>query len=190
MVIGTEPHRSLSHCNVLYLGYSPPSAGVTGLSALDSPLRKAYPIHNGDELRGINSLITIYTSGIQLQLIGTSRPTVFWFPIQNLYITAANKLVNLVDKTTGQVQESRFVELNKPEAERSTHAPLFSFIMSQGSNQAMHCYTFMTRSNDMAMTLVEAAKHAYMNKAGHSTNTIPASVSTPLHSSLHVYMIY
>lgn len=177
MVKPSEPHRALMKSNVLFLGYSPPTPGQLELNALTDPLRKAYPAHATNELDGIDSYLTIYTSGIQLQLVDGRNPPVFWFPIQNLYLAAANKCVNYLDPDTGEVRDSEFVELARPEAQESSHAPLFSFISQQFKGKETQVYTFMAKNDEAAFGLVEAAKFAYENKSGHTTNQIPSEVS-------------
>lgn len=164
-------------CNVLFLGKSDPSRDAENdLDSLNGPLKKAYPAHNSDEISGIDSYITIYTSGILLQLVSGSNPPLFWFPIQNLYIAAANKCVNYIDPQTNQVRNSKFVELGTSEGSQSSHAPLFSFISRGSEDGVQQCYTFMTQNDEAAFSLVDNARHAYSNRSGHTSAMIPSEV--------------
>lgn len=187
MVKPPLPHSVLVKCNVLFLGHAPPTPNQSGMKALTEPLRKAYPAHATNEVEGINSWLTIYTSGIQLQLVDSHNPPVFWFPIQNLYIAAANKCVNHVNAATGVIQDSRFVGLEKQEAEESSHAPLFSIISRTSQSSSMECYTFMTKNDESALALVEAAENAYRDKGGHTTERIPSEVGKDIRASLFGY---
>lgn len=186
MVKPSQPHRVLVKSNVLFLGYSAPTPNAVELEALRNPLKKAYPAHVADEIEGINAWLTIYTSGIQLQLVDGQNPPVFWFPIQNLYIAAANKCVNYIDPNTGKVRESEFVAMEKPEAQQSSHAPLFSFISQANRGQPMQCYTFMTNTEESAFSLVNAAEFAYTNKSGHSNSKLPQEVSESMQITIGI----
>jgi len=177
MAPSSQPHKKLAKYNVLFLGHSAPTPNATELDTLRDPLRKAYPAHSTNELEGINSFLTIFTSGIQLQLVDGRNPPVFWFPIQNLYLAAANKCVNYLDPSTGQVHNSHFAELSSPEAQQSSHAPLFSFISRKTQVPGLQCYTFLTKNDDSAFELVEAARFAFINKSGHTNSRIPSEVS-------------
>lgn len=168
-----EPHRALMTSNVLYLGNSECERGATGIAALKEPLKQSYPVHESDVIQGIDAFLTIYTSGIQLQL--GSSPAVYWFPIQNLYLAAAMKCVNKFDGN-GRLISSKFVELNEPESQQSSHAPLFAFINKPTSQGRVLCHAFMTKNNDTALSLVEAARTAYMNDSGHANEAIPVEV--------------
>jgi len=67
-MVADTPHRVLCKCHVCYLGYSSPDPGTKELEALQGPLSRAYTARN-DEIKGIDAWLTIYTSGIQLQLV-------------------------------------------------------------------------------------------------------------------------
>lgn len=181
----TEPFRTLYSSNVFYLGHSAPSPGATGSDALIQPLRNAYPAHASDEIEGINAWLTIYPSGIQLQLVGSRRPIVYWFPIQNLYITAAMKCVNFLNPG-GQVERSTFIRLTEPEASKSSQGPLFTFICKLNRGDDLQCYTFLTKNDETALNLVDTLKNAFTNKAGHSERTIPDKVSLISLDALYV----
>lgn len=172
----TSPFKTLHRCNVLYLGYSAPATGITGIDTLIEPLTRAYPAHITDEIEGINAWLTVYTSGIQLQLAGSKRPIVFWFPIQNLYISAAMKCVNYMNPSR-QLEKSSFVRLTEPDATKSSHAPLFAFICKLNQGDDLQCYTFLTKNDETALNLVDSVKYAYTNKAGHTNDTLPDKVS-------------
>ena len=178
MVRPTDQHTLLCKSNVLFLGYSPPTPNELELRALSEPLRKAYPpVQNLNEIEGINAYVTIFSSGIQLQHVDGRDPLVFWFPIQNLYLAAANQCVTYYN-SAGEITESKFVELSKPEAQNNSHAPLFSFISQISGGSEMQAYTFMTKSDAAAFALVEAAKTAYEDKSGHVEGRIPSEVSS------------
>ena len=171
----SQPHKRLFQCNVLFLGRSDPS-NVEGLAALNEPLQQAYPVSTSEAVSGIDSWLSIYTSGILLQLVDGPNPPVFWFPIQNLYIAAANKRVNYINADTREVQDTKFVELGESEAQQSSHAPLFSFISRSSGSGAQKCYTFLVSNDNTAYSLVDNAEYAYKNKSGHTDTMIPTEV--------------
>lgn len=171
----SQPHKLLFQCNVLFLGKSDPS-DVEGLKALNDPLSQAYPISTNEAVSGIDSWLSVYTSGILLQLVDGPNPPIFWFPIQNLYIAAANKRVNYIDSDTREIQGTKFVELGEQEAQQSSHAPLFSFIARGSTDGRQQCYTFLASNDNTAFSLVDNAEYAYKNKSGHTNTIIPAEV--------------
>ena len=174
------PHRKLAKCHVLFLGDSTPEETKSGLKALQQPLMKCYPVDNPTQVEGIDSWITIFTSGILLQYVGNSskQPPPIWFPIQNLYVAAATKCINYLDGHTGRRIDTEFVDINHSSAEHSSHPPLFSIIVRKSyGTRVLRCYTFLVRDERPAVAMVDAAKHAFTNESGWSDGHPPQEVS-------------
>lgn len=175
-----QPHKKLVKCHVLFLGDSTPEQASHGLKALQEPLMKCYPIDNPTEVEGIDSWLTIFTSGILLQYVGTKSDQTMpiWFPIQNLYLAAATKCVSYLDGRTGKRMETEFVDINNPVAERSSHPPLFSIVVRKTSGKRiLRCYTFLVRDEEPAVMMVDSAKYAFTHRSGWSNTHPPEHVS-------------
>lgn len=174
-----RPHRKLVKCHVLFLGDSAPRDTNRGLAALQEPLMRCYPVNNPSHVEGIDSWLTMFTSGILLQYVGnkTSKPPPIWFPIQNLFVAAATKCINYIDASTGQRKETEFVDINHPTAAKSSHPPLFSIIIRKTSGErALRCYTFLVRDEAPAVAMVDSAKYAFTNERGWSNDHPPEQV--------------
>jgi len=160
-----RPHKKLTKCHVLFLGDSTPKQSSQGLEALQQPLMTCYPVDKHNEVEGIDSWLTIFTSGILLQFVGTKTetPTPIWFPIQNLHIAAATKCVNYLHPETGQRMETEFVDINNEMAQKSSHPPLFSIIVRKASGKRiLRCYTFLVREEAPAVAMVDAVTYEFV----------------------------
>ncbi|XP_067932224.1 uncharacterized protein [Watersipora subatra] len=168
-----QPHRRLMKCHVLFLGDSTPEETHHGLKALQQPLMKCYPVDSPSQVEGIDSWLTVFTSGILLQYVGSGSetPLPIWFPIQNLHLAAATKCINYIDPLTGHRMETEFLDINSAEAKDSSHPPLYSFIVRRTSGKrVLRCYTFLIRDEYPAEMLVDAAKYAFTHKSGWSND--------------------
>lgn len=65
-------YRKLLKTRVCFLGYRAPEPNTEGLASLQSPLAKAYQGNKG-YVKGIDAWLTIYVSGIQLQLVASGK---------------------------------------------------------------------------------------------------------------------
>lgn len=174
-----RPHRRLTKCHALFLGNSVPEESRKGLKALQQPLLRCYPVDHPHEVEGIDSWLTIFTSGILLQLVGGkgTPPDPIWFPIQNLYVAAATKCVNYVDGH-GRRMETEFADINSQAAKASTHPPLFSMIVRKTTGtKVLQCYTFLLKDKAPAVAMVDASRYAFLNKSGWSNSHPPDEVS-------------
>ena len=175
-----RPHRRLVKCHVLFLGDSSPDYNDRGLQTLQQPLMKCYPVNNRSQIEGVDSWLTIFTSGILLQYVGTrdDKPSLIWFPIQNLHLAAATKCISYLDQHTGQRMSTEFVDINNPLADRSSHPPLFSIVVRKSSGKnVLRCYTFLVRDKNNAVMMVDAARYAFTEKSGWSNGHPPEEVS-------------
>lgn len=180
------PHRKLAKCHVLFLGDSTPEQSRQGLKALQEPLMRCYPVDNPGSVEGIDSWITIFTSGMLLQYVGTKNDQLapIWFPIQNLYLAAATKCINYINSNTGKRMETEFVDINNPVAENSSHPPLFSFMVRKSSGKRLlRCYTFLVRNEAPAVVMVDATKYAFTHETGWSNSHPPEQVKREYNSA-------
>jgi len=176
-------HRLLTKCHVLFLGSSVPTETSRGLDALQAPLMRCYPVDKATQIKGIDAWLSIYSSGILLQLVADRGPSppVIWFPIQNMYVVAATKCVNYIDAQTNQRFDSRFMEINDPAAKKSSHPPLFSMIVRKTTGRkVLQCYSFLTQDEAPAVAMVEAAHYAFEDKSGWAEGHPPMEVSVLL----------
>lgn len=172
------PHRKLTKCHVLFLGNSAPEQSGRGLKALQEPLMRCYPVDHPTEVQGIDSWLTVFTSGVLLQMVGRKGETapVIWFPIQNLHVAAAVKCVNYID-AQGRRRKTEFVDINDPTAEKSSHPPLLSIMVRKTSGKKiLQCYSFLVKDAEPAVAMVDAAKYAFVNRSGWSESHPPEEV--------------
>lgn len=171
-------HKKLTKCHVLFLGNSAPEETRKGLKALQQPLMKCYPVDHPSEVHGIDSWLTVFTSGVLLQLVGRKgeNAPVIWFPIQNLHVAAAVKCINYVD-AQGRRRKTEFIDINELAAQKSSHPPLFSMIVRKTSGKkVLQCYSFLVKDEEPAVTLVDAARYAFENRGGWSDGHPPEEV--------------
>lgn len=182
--MATRPHEKLAKCHVLFLGNSVPVETKRGLEAVQQPLFKCYPVEHPNEVEGIDSWLTVFTSGVLLQLIGGGKdeqPAPIWFPIQNLFVAAAVKCVSYVDGK-GNRYKTEFADINDTQAKLSSHPPIFSMIVRKSTGKrTLQCYSFLVRDERPAVTMVDAAKYAFLNQSGWSNSHPPEDVSMYLY---------
>jgi len=152
---------NLCKCRVLYLGSSIPIQTAVGIEALQNPCRDRYleNVDSGNRASGIDSVLTVYSSGVLLQYTG-DESNKNWFPIQNLHVCAAVKAVS----GGGAL---RFVSLDTPVACQSQNPPMFACIMRRPKGiKVLECHVFICKSNQAALALVQSCTHAYEHREG------------------------
>ncbi len=177
-------HIPLARCRVLYLGSAVPVETAQGLEAVQAPLRERYQVEASGEVAGIDAWATVYSSGLQMQYVA-DRNTVTWFPVQSLHVCAAVKCVNEVRGETGE-GSPKFVALDSPAANNSSHPPMFCSIMRRTKGvKVLECHSFIAKSYQAAMAMVQAITHAYEHKEGW-TDEPPPSESTIESQNMHL----
>ncbi|XP_052799708.1 uncharacterized protein LOC128231218 [Mya arenaria] len=149
---------------VLYIGSAVPLETVEGLEAIQAPLRERYPVNDDATLEGIDAMLSISNSNIQLMYMGDSDH-VIQFPISALTLCAAVRCVTTVNGVTGENQ-ARFVSLQDPLAGgRNSHRPaIFTAVTrrTQG-RKVLECHGFVCANAKDALNLVKCARVAGMN---------------------------
>ena len=64
---------------------------ILGLEAVQQPLRERYPFDSDGDVPGIDSWLTVFSSGIAMQYV-SDMATVTWFPISSMHVSAAVKV--------------------------------------------------------------------------------------------------
>jgi len=162
-------HVSLARCRVLYLGSAIPLETAVGIESIQTPCRDRFANNvDGDQrASGIDSVLSVYSSGLMLQYAADSSSTT-WFPIQTLHVCAAVKAVS----GSGPL---RFVSLDTTAAQRSNNPPMFAAIMRRTKGiKVLECHVFICKSTQAAMALVQACTHAFQHKEGW-LSSMPAS---------------
>lgn len=154
-------HVSLARCRVLYLGSAIPLETAVGIESIQAPCRDRFAnnVDGAQRASGIDSVVSVYSSGLMLQYAGDDT-TSTWFPIQTLHVCAAVKAV----PGSGPL---RFVSLDTSTAQRSSNPPMFACIMRRTKGiKVLECHVFICKSNQAAMALVQACTHAFQHKEG------------------------
>ncbi|CAD5112919.1 DgyrCDS2126 [Dimorphilus gyrociliatus] len=163
-------HHPLAKCRVLYLGSAVPLETTNGLEAVQQPLRERYPVGEG-EMKGIDTWLTVFSSGLLMQFV-EDKSNITWFPIPTLHVCAAVKAVIVVNGATGEKQ-AKFVSLDS-QGVNTGHPPVFASIMRRMKGiKVLECHGFITKSDQAAMSLVQACTHAYSHKEGWTTELPP-----------------
>lgn len=137
-------HIPLARCRVLYLGSAVPLDTSHGIDAVQGPCRERYPFEGGGDVNGIDSWVSVFSSGMLLSYVNDKKGNT-WFPIQSLYVCAAVKCVITVDGLTGD-KNARFVSLDSEEAKGSKHPPMFACIMRRTKGVKVSCLKRMTQT--------------------------------------------
>ncbi|KAH3883295.1 uncharacterized protein LOC127834272 [Dreissena polymorpha] len=149
---------------VLYIGSAVPIETTEGLEAIQTPLRNRYPVNDDSTLEGIDAMLSISNSCLQLQYLSDSGDIV-QFPIGSLTLCAAVRCVSTMNGSTGEAQ-ARFVSLLDPAAGgQNAHRPaIFTAITrrTQG-RKVLDCHGFVCQNPRDALNLVRVARIAGMN---------------------------
>lgn len=120
-----------------------------------------------------------------MQYIGDER-TIIWFPIPTLHVCGAVKALPSVNPVNGEVTR-KFVAIDKREAQESNHPPMFACIMRRTKGKkVLECHCFVTKSDQNAMTLVQAMTHAYNHKEAWNTDLPPIGPKNHDRQNIHL----
>lgn len=190
-----EPDRVLAKRRVLYIGSSVPLETMEGLEAVQQPLRDRYPVGQHAQLQGIDSMLTVLSSGLQIQYMD-DPDTIVNFPISSLTLCAAVRPVNAVNAATGEVM-AKFVSLNSDLAAQNAKNPaIFTAITRRAKGRkVLECHGFICASDQDALDIVKATSYADQTKRQNgSVQNGPGSFRAangggPVHSAPGSYRI-
>ncbi|KAL4223776.1 hypothetical protein ACF0H5_017242 [Mactra antiquata] len=167
---------------VLYIGSAVPLDTVTGLDAVQGPLKERYPVDNESDIEGIDANLSVTDSCIQMQYINDAD-SIVQFPISSLTLCAAVRCVSTTNSASGE-KSSKFVSLNDPLAggANSTRPTIFTAVTrrTQG-RKVLECHGFICASPRDAMNLVKYASIAgknYKQRNGTLKQAQPTTVIT------------
>lgn len=154
---------------VLYIGSSVPLETTEGLEAVQQPLRDRYPCGENADVQGIDSWLSILTSGIQVQYVD-DPDTVVFFPITSLTLCAAVRPVTAMNGATGEVM-SKFVSLNSDIAAQNAKNPaIFTAITRRvKGRKVLECHGFLCASDHDALEIVKCTSMADQSKRQNGT---------------------
>lgn len=155
----------ICRCRVLYLGSAVPRQSKDGLQGIQEPLRSLYPMEGaGENLKGIDSWLSVWSNGILLENVDENRKQVTrFFPIESLHYCAAVRQV-LIPERGNAHPEPKFLPLDSPfaRAPRVQHPPIFAAILRRTSGiKVLECHTFICKREAAANALVRCCFHAY-----------------------------
>ncbi|GAB1602187.1 uncharacterized protein LOC115224900 [Argonauta hians] len=152
--------KVLFRCKVLYIGSAVPMETSKGLEAIQQPLRERYPYKDEKKICGVEAILSVMPTGVQMQYIGDSDSLV-WFPISSLTFCAAVRCIHLLNKSRQKIP--RFVSLSSPVADgmNSQKPSIFTAIMRRTKGRkVLECHSFICSSAGEAIGLVQSAKIA------------------------------
>ncbi|CAD5213897.1 unnamed protein product [Bursaphelenchus okinawaensis] len=157
----------LCRCRVLYIGSAVPTITKDGLQGIQQPLKEKYIGENGQELKGIDAWLSVWSNGILLEYVdGTKTVEHAFYPIQSLHYCAAVRYVQ-VNAFTLEAQ-GRFLPLDAPMAQHHanpnnpSHPPLFAAIFRRQTGvKVLECHGFICTSEHAANSLVRCCFHSY-----------------------------
>ncbi|XP_045174028.2 SR-related and CTD-associated factor 4-like [Mercenaria mercenaria] len=163
-------HSPMAKMRVLYIGSAVPMETTAGLEAIQGPLKERYPTDDGQEIEGIDAIISITNDNIQMQYVNEPDHIV-QFPISSLTLCAAVRCVSTVNTATGE-KGAKFVSLNDPLAggENSNRPAIFTAMTrrTQG-RKVLECHGFICASPKDALNLVKCASIAGKNYKQNGT---------------------
>ena len=149
---------------VLYIGSSVPLDTTAGLECIQGPLKERYPADQEAGIEGIDSILSVTSSCIQLQYVN-DLAQVIQFPLPSLTLCAAVRCVTTVNGSTGE-KVVKFVSLNDPLAggENADRPAIFTAVTrrTQG-RKVLECHGFICHSPQDAMKLVKFTSLAGKN---------------------------
>lgn len=159
----------ICRCRVLYLGSAVPRQSKDGLQGIQEPLRSLYPIEGaGENLKGIDSWLSVWSNGILLENVDENRKQVTrFFPIESLHYCAAVRQV-LIPERGNAHPEPKFLPLDSPFARspRAQHPPIFAAILRRTTGiKVLECHTFICKREAAANALVRCCFHAYADNS-------------------------
>lgn len=176
--------------DVLYIGSSLPLETASGLDAFRIPLQERYTVVN-NRLVGIESVLAVHDTGIQVFRYGSGSSSSSWFPIQNLHACAGLRASRI---TTGGLDFNWIGS----ETEDVSHPPVFAFISRHTRGlKILECHLFACKSEAGALYLVDFCSVVYSNWwrwsndrvsfEGDTLSNSTAAVSTDAHPRLNEY---
>jgi hypothetical protein len=159
----------ICRCRVLYLGSAVPRQSKDGLQGIQEPLRSLYPAEGaGENLKGIDSWLSVWSNGILLENVDENRKQVTrFFPIESLHYCAAVRQV-LIPERGNAHPEPKFLPLDSPFARspRVQHPPIFAAILRRTTGiKVLECHTFICKREAAANALVRCCFHAYADNS-------------------------
>lgn len=159
----------ICRCRVLYLGSAVPRQSKDGLQGIQEPLRSLYPMEGaGENLKGIDSWLSVWSNGILLENVDENRKQVTrFFPIESLHYCAAVRQV-LIPERGNAHPEPKFLPLDSPfaRAPRIQHPPIFAAILRRTTGiKVLECHTFICKREAAANALVRCCFHAYADNS-------------------------
>lgn len=152
--------KALFRCGVLYIGSAIPLEASKGLEAIQQPLRERYPYKDDKEISGVEAVLSVMPTGLQMQYLKDSS-SVMWFPISTLTFCAAVRCIQLLTRAGQRVP--RFVSLNSPAAGGvySQKPVIFAAITRRTKGRKfLECHSFICKSTRDAVNLVQFSKLA------------------------------
>ncbi|CAF1187784.1 unnamed protein product [Didymodactylos carnosus] len=181
----TELDEPLAQCGVLYLGTAAPAAGLEGLNSVQEPLSRRYPVDGTNIVKGIDSILTVYENGVQIQFARHPYVVIF-YPIASLVYCASLRyaIVNGDPSKQSVPNDWCFAPLDALQTKtQSKHPPVFCAVFQR--SQVLlgeDCHCFITKSNEAALALVKAASTAYS-----SINPASKCLKSPIFYQLDRY---
>ncbi|KAG5681709.1 hypothetical protein PVAND_011119 [Polypedilum vanderplanki] len=160
----------ICRCRVLYLGSAVPRQSKDGLQGIQEPLRSLYPMEGaGENLKGIDSWLSVWSNGILLENVDENRKQVTrFFPIESLHYCAAVRQVLIPERNNSHPPEPKFLPLDSPfaRAPRAQHPPIFAAILRRTTGiKVLECHTFICKREAAANALVRCCFHAYADNS-------------------------
>ncbi|CAF1232629.1 unnamed protein product [Rotaria sordida] len=161
VIDGSQP---LAKCSVLYLGTAISSPGQRGIDAIQEPLSRRYPVDGKEVVRGIETWLSIYDNGLQLQF-ARDPSVVLFYPIRSLVYCASIRFATRTQTGAEFPNGWRFVPLDSPAAarmENTRNPPLFAVTFRRTRHLPVdECHCFVTKTRQAALALVQACFSAY-----------------------------
>ena len=150
----------LFQCPVLYIGSAVPLEQAKGLEAIQQPLRERYLMGDEKSISGVDAVISVLPSEIQMTYNEDSK-TVVCFPISSLTFCAAVRCIYLINRQGNKVP--KFVSLNSPAAGGANvqNPAIFAAITRRTKGRkVLECHAFLCTTPSDAKNLVQASKMA------------------------------
>ncbi|CAF0831466.1 unnamed protein product [Brachionus calyciflorus] len=170
---------AICRCQALYLGTSlfntsnkKFNESSLSLSQLQDSISDRYPIDGSNFARGIQTGLTIYPSGIQMEHSSakdlSSISALFHYPIKSLVYCGALRFINSLDQSDRESRPWKFVPLDTELAQKNENfknPPLFVVFLKaidpNTKKQIVECLVFVVGMVKTAMKLIESCQKAF-----------------------------
>jgi len=168
MEVSSKQYNSqpLAGCKGYYIGKAVPLETLKPPEIVQRPLAEIYtPFiykrRDHQQLRQEKVLIRVFSSGIVIERVNRHDSPLTWYPIQNLYCSAALLPVY----SGGKVG---FKELTNTTKKDGNAKPLFAMVVreTEKDRKILLCHAFSICEKQRALLLVEATKQAYSHREG------------------------